>query len=91
MSKINAFDVLKEMSRKDIKSFVYFPDDCVMEISSGGKGKDGFVKIAITKEVARRLISDDNYIVALLDYDVRDFKDTEKELVESAREEDVSE
>lgn len=86
MTKANAFDVLKEMGKRNINSFHSYPLDNIQNINAGKKGW-GSVQIAISTGDAQLLLNDvmQNGIttnICLMVWSVEEFDKIKKEMEE---------
>jgi hypothetical protein len=77
-SMISPFIVLKNMCDQN-KHIYSFPEDNLMGM---GTGKDGwgYIKIAITNEIASRIMVGDPLVINLLVYDFNEYQQIKKEL-----------
>lgn len=82
MTKINSFDVLKEVTKRNL-SIKLFRADCIKTVDVGTKGW-GWIKIAIdsvtAQEILRRMMADEPLMVNLLVTNPEDFKIVKHEL-----------
>jgi hypothetical protein len=82
MPKANAFDVLKEVSRRNLR-IKLFRSDCITQVDKGKKGV-GWIKFAIdsdtSADIINRMLQEGPLMVNLLIVDPDDFRTVRQEL-----------